>query len=146
MKVKEVINKCEDLLEVSSTKEELLAAFNRVEQELALDYLPLYTTHLCNATIVHYDEFEYEPVRVVECNCRFKLYPTYIEAKETITEVQYAYLPHKKELYDECSYGENVLDCLVYGVISEYLTSQGFYEEGYAWQCKYKKAISILIL
>lgn len=146
MKVKEVIDKCEELLDVDSTKEELLECFNLVENELALDYLPLYATHSCNDQVVHYDEFEYVPVRIILCNCRFKIYPTYIEAKENITEVQYVYLPKKKELHDECSYNKEVLNCLVAGIISEYLNSQGFYDEGYAWGRKYKKEIQNLMM
>lgn len=145
MKVKEVIDKCEELLEVNGTKEDLLACFNVVENELALDYLPLYATHVCNSNIVNYAEFEYNPVRIVGCNCKFKIYPTHIEAKETITNIQYAYTPNNKELYDECSYSKDFLKCLAYGTISEYLTTQGFYEEAVLWNKKYKKEIELLM-
>lgn len=145
MKVIEVIYKCEDLLEVDYTREDLLDCFNSVEQELALDYLPLYATHTCNSNTVYYDEFEYNPVRIVGCNCKFKIYPKYIESKEVITSVQYTYTPRYKELFDECSYSNEVLGCLTKGVISEYLLSQGFYEEAAAWRQKYKKEIEMLI-
>lgn len=145
MKVKTVIDKCTELLEMESTREELLPFFNLVENELAVNYLPLYSTHWCNSKIVYFTEFEYNPVRIVGCNCRFKIYPTYIEGKEAITEIQYAYAPNKKELYDECSYNEEFLECLVYGTIYEYLISNGFYEESVAWDKKYKRAIELLM-
>lgn len=145
MRVIDVISKCEDLLEVNYTREDLLSCFNSVENELALDYLPLYATHQCNSKIVHYNEFEYNPVRIVGCNCKFKIYPTYIESKEDITQIEYAYTPNPKALYDECSYGEEFTECLSYGTISEYLLSQGFYEESVLWTKKYKKEIEGLM-
>ena len=144
MKVKEVISKCEDLLEVSYTKEDLLYCFNMVENELALDYLPLYATHRCNSRAVYYAEFEHQPVRIVGCNCGFKIYPEFIEGKADITEIKYSYIPHSKDLYDECSYDEKYLECLAYGTVSEYLCMQGFYEEAALWDKKYKKEIQEL--
>ena len=144
MEVREIINECEELLEVNYTKEDLLDCFNLVEQELALDYLPLYATHKCNANVVYYTELEYNPVRIVGCNCKYKLYPAYIEAKENITEIKYAYTPSKKTLYDECSYNKECLKCLVYGTVAEYLLSQGFYEESALWNEKYKREITLL--
>ena len=141
MKVKEVINKCIDLLEVDSTKEELVDCYNVVEHELALDYLPLYHTHKCNSTNVSYSDLEYDPVRIVSCNCQFKLYPTHIESHELMTSITYAYTPNKKKLYDECSYDEKFFNCLVYGTISEYLICQGFFEEAALWGKKYKKEL-----
>ena len=146
MKVKEVINKCEELLAVESTKECLLYCFNLVENELALDYLPLYATQYCNSNMVNYTEFEYNPIRIVGCNCKFRIYPTYIESQEIMTEIKYTYVPNNKELYDECSYNQNVLDCLAYGTIAEYFIQQGFYEEAAAWNKKYKKEIELLML
>lgn len=146
MKVIEVIDKCKELLEVNYATEDLLRCYNLAENELALDCLPLYATHQCNSNVVKYAEFEHNPIRIVGCNCKYKLYPTYIESKETITSIQYAYTPDKKELYDECSYDQAFLKCLVYGTISEYLVSQGFYEEAILWDNKYKKEIEICML
>lgn len=145
MKVIDVISKCEDLLEVSYTREDLLNSFNVIEHDLALNYLPLYATHQCNSKVVYYSDFEYDPVRIVGCNCMFKLYPAYIESCDNITHIDYAYTPHCKELYDECSYNEEFAKCLSYGVISEYLLSQGFYEESLQWNNKYKKEIELLM-
>ena len=146
MKVKEVIDQCAELLEVDSTKENLLECFHLVESDLAATYLPLYATHRCNSKVIYYTEFEYKPIRVVCCNCKFKIYPEYIEAKEVITEVKYAYMPNKKALYDDCSYGSEFLKCLAYGTIAEYLAWQGFYEEAVVWNQKYEKEIEILML
>ena len=146
MKVIEVIVKCEELLEVKSVREDLLKCFNIIENDLALNYVPLYAIHNCEAHIVNYDEFEYAPVRIVMCNCKFKTYPTHIQSKDVITRVEYAYTPNSKTLYDECSYDEGAFNCLVYGVIVEYLCSQGFFEESIPWSKKYKKEIGLLVL
>jgi hypothetical protein len=144
MKVKEIIDKCEELLEVKSTKEELLDCFNLVENELALSYLPLYATHYCDSNVVYYADFEYHPIRIVSCDGKFKLYPEYIESKEAITEIKYAYTPNQKDLYDECSYNDACVKCLVYGTVAEYLLSQCFYEEAALWHKKYKNEIEML--
>ena len=146
MKVIEVIAKCEELLEVQSTRDDLLQCFNIIENDLALNYIPLYATHDCSAHIVNYDEFEYAPVRIVMCNCKFKTYPTYIQSKDIINRVTYAYTPNSKTLSDDCSYGKGVFYCLVYGVITEYLCSKGFFEESISWDKKYKKEIGFLVL
>lgn len=144
MKVIEVISKCEELLSVNYTRDDLLTCFNLVENELALDYLPLYAIHKCDAQVVYYAEFEYQPVRIVNCNCGFKIYPEFIEGKEDIVEIKYSYIPHSKDLHDECSYDEKYLDCLVCGTVAEYLCSQGFFEEANLWEKKYKKQIKDL--
>jgi hypothetical protein len=144
MKVREVIDKCEELLDVGYTREDLLNCFNLVEKELALDYFPLYAKHQCNAQAVYYNELEHNPVRIVDCNCNFKILPTHIESKKTITEIKYTYTPSQKGLYDECSYDESYLDCLVHGVIAEYLCEQGFFEEAILWGKKYKEQIQKL--
>ena len=146
MKVRDVIDKCQELLEVESTREDLLTCFNVIECELALDYLPLYDTYNCNSNIVNYSEFKYNPARIVMCNCEYKIYPTHIQSKEIIKEIVYAYIPNQKELRDECSYGEEFLNCLAFGIVCEYLTSQGFYEEAAMWNKKYKKEINFLML
>lgn len=141
MKVKEVIDKCIELLDVDYTKEDLLECFNVIENELALDYLPLYHTHKCNSTKVYYTELEYNPVRIVSCNCKFKLYPEFITSKEVITEVVYSYTPNAKTMYDECSYDEKFLNCLTYGMITEYFIRQGFFEEAILWGRRYKNEL-----
>lgn len=141
MKVIEVIDKCEALLDVPFTREDLVKCFNVIEQELALDHFPLYATHQCNSKVVYFDEFEHAPVRIVMCDQKFKLHPTYMESKKEMHQIQYAYAPNTKELMDECSYGEEFIDCLVYGIITEYLRSQSFFEEAIVWDKKYKKAI-----
>ena len=146
MKVKEVIDKCQALLDVESAKEDLLRCFNIIENELALDYLPLYTTHKCNSAVIKFDELEYNPVRIVSCNCDYKVYTDCIKSKDNITSIQYAYTPNTKNIHDECSYNEAVMNCLVYGTISEYLLTKMFYEESMRWTKKYKKEIETLML
>lgn len=144
MRVKDIIDKCVALLDVKSDKDDLLSCFNIIENELALDYFPLYAKHQCDANTVYYDDLEYEPVRIVSCNCEFKIYPTHIESKDTITDITYTHAPYKKGLYDECSYGDGLFNCLVYGTISEYLLTNRFYEEAILWNMKYKKEIDEL--
>ena len=109
MKVKEVIDKCIDLLEVDYTKDDLIQCFNFAERGLALDYIPLYAIHQCNSKVVYYDTFEYQPVRIVDCNCSFKICPTYLKGTDNVIWVKYTYIPNEKTLYDECSYNEKFL-------------------------------------
>ena len=144
MKVKSVINKCKELLEIDADNDGLLRCYNFAEQEMALDHFPLYAMHQCDSKKVYYSDLEYHAVRIVKCNCPFKLYPEYMKAKENIKEIVYTYIPPEKYLYDDCVYGEEFFDCLVYGTISEYLISRGFYEESIRWTKKYRDVIKLL--
>lgn len=146
MKVKSVINRCMELLDVGSTKDDLLDCYNSIEKELSLDYFPLYAIQKCNSDTVYYKELEYEAARIVQCSCPFKIYPEYIKAKENIVEVVYTYIPKEKDLFGDCSYNDSFFDCLVYGIISEYLLSQGFFEESIRWTDKYHNEIKSLML
>lgn len=143
MNVKFVIDKCIDLLEIEYTKEDLLRCFNLVEKEMAIDYFPLYKTDLTNNKRVYYSELDYNPVRIVSCNCKFKMNKEYIESKDVIKEVVYSYIPNDKGFYDECSYGMEFLKCYIYGVISEFLLQNHFYEEAAFWSKKFKRVIAL---
>ncbi len=144
MNVKFVINKCIDLLEVEYTTEELLRCFNLVETEMATDYFPLYKIQYVNSKKVYYAELDYHPIRIISCNCKFKLYKEYMESKDVIKEVIYSYAPDDKGCYDECAYGFEFLNCYIYGIMSEFLISQGFFEESIRWINKYHDAIKSL--
>ena len=144
MKVNSIINRCIELLDIDSNKEDLLHCFNIIENDLALDYFPLYETQQCDSKIVYFSELKKNIVRMVDCNCKFKIYPDCIKSKENITEIKYTYVPEEKDLYDDCSYGDEYFNCFIYGVISEYLLCQRFYEEAALWNRKYKKEIQKL--
>lgn len=144
MNVKFVINKCIDALDVEYTKDELLNCFNLVENQMAMDYFPLYKTHQCDSKTVYYSEFEYNPIRIISCNCKFKVHEEYIESKDIINEIIYSYAPNKKDFSDECTYNIEFLDCYVYGIISEFLLRHMFYDEASYWNEKYKKEIKLL--
>ena len=146
MNAKFVINKCIDLLEVEYTVEELLRCFNLIEKEMATDHFPLYKIHAANNKRVYYSELDCHPIRIVSCNCKFKVYKEYIESKDVIKEIVYSYAPDDKGLYDECEYDSEFLNCYVYGILSEYLMTQRFFEESIRWTDKYRDEIKLLAL
>lgn len=144
MKVKSVINKCKELLEIDADNDALLRCYNFIEQEMALDHFPLYAMHQCDSKRVYYSDLEHNSARIVKCNCPVKFYPEYVQAKENIKEIVYTYIPKPQDLYGDCVYGQDFFDCLVYGTMSEYLISKGFYEESIRWTEKYRDTIKLL--
>ena len=141
-----MINKCEDLLCVDYTREDLLHCYNIIEQDLALNYDPLYETHRCDTKVIYFTDLKYKPARIISCNGKFKIYPTYIESEENIKEVIYSYIPNTKKLTDDSSYNSSVLNCLAYGIMAEFMLLHGFYEEAMPWHNRYQQEIKMLMI
>ena len=166
MKVKDVIilaaeeigvaDKVEAYLSQGDTSGEtiakaLLRCFHLVENELALDYFPLYVEEvvLTETGKIFFSELSETPVRIElitnsEGNrAQFTLFPDYIklEKPDTYTLV-YCYAPQKKEIEGDSSFQTTISERLfAYGIAAEYCAACGLYEEGAVWDTKYKDAI-----
>ena len=129
----------------------LLRCFNLVENELAIDYFPLYVEDvvLTETGKIFYSELTESPVRidlVTNSNgnrALFTLFPDYIKLEKPDTyTIVYGYAPKKKELEDDVSFQTTVSDrLLAMGIAAEYCAACGLYEEGAVWDEKYKDAI-----
>lgn len=130
---------------------ELLRCFNLVENELALDYLPLFAEEdiLTDTGAVYFSDLENKPVRVVEVRDSFgnavsyRLFPEYLKTQAGKITVRYAYAPAEKFFPDHSDFTLFAsVRLFAYGMASEYLTANGLFEEGAVWDKKYKEAIA----
>lgn len=131
--------------------EALLRCFQLVENELALDYLPLYAEEEVETGtgVVPYDAFSRTIVRIVKVtdewgnDAPFTLFPEYLKTQGGKCKIRYAYAPEKKELDGESDYHLYVsARLLAYGMAMEYALARGMFEEASVWDKKYKDAIT----
>ncbi len=131
--------------------ERLLDCFNLVENELALDYLPLYAEEELESDsgAVYYSELSKRVVRVLRVAdeggnaLAFKLFPEYLKTQGGKIKVAYTYAPNAKGIEDESDY---ILQASVrlfaYGIAAEYSLAVGAFEDAAVWDKKYKDAIA----
>ena len=131
--------------------ENLLRCFNLVENELALDYLPLYREEDISTEtgVVFFSDLSRAAVRVVRVTdawgneTSFKLYPEYLKTQPGNLKVGYTYTPKEKTLDGESDFTRFVSPRLfAYGIAAEYSLASGMFEEAAVWDKKYKEAIA----
>lgn len=131
--------------------EALLRCFNLVENELALDYLPLYAEEELETGTgcVYYRELSRSAVRVVKVEdawgneASFRLFPEYLKTQGGKIKIRYAYSPVKKTVNDESDYHMYAsVRLFAYGIAAEYSLSLGLFEEAAVWDKKYKDAVT----
>ena len=164
MTVKEILREAAQMLglddtvayldgEDEETKEavQLLRCFNVVENELALDYLPLYAeTEIDTPSgIVLYSVLPHKIVRVLRVldehgeKVKYTLYPTQIKACVGKIKIAYTYAPCEKTLDESSDYQLQASKRLfAYGIAAEFLLGQGAFEQAAVWDKKYKDAIT----
>lgn len=131
--------------------EELLECFHNIENELALDYLPLYAEEelISQTGAVYFSELDRAAVRILEVqdgqgnHLKYQLFPQYLKTQPGKLTIRYSYTPEKKSLNDESDFGLHVsVRLFAYGMAAEYAIQNGLYEEAGVWDRKYKDAIS----
>ena len=129
----------------------LLECFNRVENELALDYLPLLAQDEKNAQggRVSYAELSYPAARILRVEdvdgkaLKYKLFPDHLQTSAGTVKVTYAYSPAQKSLDEESDYQTGVSERLfAYGMAAEYSLAEGELEGARAWDKKYREGIA----
>ena len=128
----------------------LESCFYSVENNLALNYIPLYaedTLHTSTGRL-EYSALEYSPVRIVSVTNEkdeavpYTIYPKYLKTQLGTFKVTYTYLPPQKELDDMSEFSLLISDMmLVYGILAEYCLAEGRYEDAAEWDKKYKAEI-----
>ena len=128
----------------------LLECFNRVENELALDYLPLIAEQELSSLSgdVMYAQLSKPAVRILcvedeEGNClKYRLFPDRLKTQAGGLKVIYAYSPAEKSFDGVSDYQTVASERLfVYGMAAEYALAQGELEAASVWDKKYKEAI-----
>ena len=161
MKVREVLEFAAELLGLgdgngggfdcaSPLGEKLLEKFLAVENEVALDYLPLVAEDeiVSETGVVFFSELTKKATRILKIsgesgeNVPFAIYPQYVKTQPSKMVVRYAYTPSEKGIDDEVEAQACVsVRLLAYGVASEYCLGEGLYSEASVWEGKYKKAL-----
>ena len=128
----------------------LLECFNLVENELALDYLPLVKkeSYIPQAGKVFYTQFSSPVARILSVEngfgeeIEFRVFATYLEVDATVVNVRYAYAPTEKTMSGESDYQFAASErLLAFGMAAEYLAALGLLEEASVWDKKYKEGI-----
>lgn len=131
--------------------EGLLRCFNLVENEVALDYLPLYCEEDVESETgaIRFDELSRGAVRILRITDEsgnklpFKLFPEYVKTQAGSVTVAYTYAPVKKAIGDDSDFVVQASPRLfAYGVASEYCLASGLFEEAAVWDKKYKDALA----
>ena len=147
--IKDCFTKFLELLKYPCDEKDAIKYFNLTEYDLALNYFPLtYEETWSHYPKVYYQEFKYPISRIVNCENKTHVCKRdYIisKNKKPLGKVRYQYLPIDKISLDDVSdYSSICLDCIVYGMLSEYFISEGEYEIASMWSHRYKQEISHL--
>lgn len=141
----------EELKDLTQKTDLLLRCYNMVENEVALDYLPLTAEERIDGAgeKIRYTSFLHTPVSVLSVTDErgnkipYTVFPEYIktDARGTVV-VTYSYAPPTKLIGGESEYGARVPQRLfAYGVACEACLIAGLYDEASAWDKKYKDAL-----
>lgn len=131
--------------------ERLLHCFNLVENELALDYLPLKAeTEMETETgVIHFSKLDRDVVRILKVQDEwgnevpFKVFPEYVKTQQSgIVKITYAYTPKAKKLGEQSDFTLYASARLfAYGMAAQYALEIGSFEENAVWEKKYKDAL-----
>ena len=165
MKVKEVVSLAAEFVGVgdvlqahfSAASEEgevienkLLQCFHVVENEVAIDFLPLIAEDEINSStgVILFSELTKKAVRILKVMdesgeaVKCEVHPQYVKTLPGRLTVRYAYAPEQKTLTKEVeAHSSASVRLLAYGVASAYCLNEGLYEEGAVWEKKYKQAV-----
>lgn len=145
-----------DYLEGVSTDGEadtnaLLRCFNIVENELALDYLPLTCEESfeTDTGVLYFSELSRGVVRLLKITdesgeeLSFRLFPEYVKTQAGTITVRYTYAPKEKTFLDDSDFTLYAsVRLFVYGMAAEFSLAKGLFEEAAVWDAKYKEAIA----
>ena len=128
----------------------LLRCFNLVENEMALDYLPLYAEDETQSDTgaIAYSAFGKAVVRVL-CvrdewgnKIPFRLFPDHLKTAPGKVRVAYTYTPEEKGEEDSSDFVLQASPRLfALGIAAEYCLAAGLYEEAEIWDAKYRDAL-----
>ena len=128
----------------------LLECFNLVENELALDYLPLCAEDTVDSASgkISYLMMKYAPVRIIKVtdewgnSTAFTIFADYLSTQPGRVKISYTYTPNKKKMTDASDFETQVsVRLMSYGVAAEYALATGLFEDAAVWDKKYKEAI-----
>lgn len=140
-----------DVAALERETEALVRCYNLVEAELALEYLPLYVRERVAVTdgAVRYSDLAKRVIEIKQvtrggASVRWSVGTECVFTENGEVEIVYSYMPVKKSLLDDCSYGAREERALVLGVVSEYQLVCGQYDSAVVWDRRYKDTLAAL--
>ncbi len=128
----------------------LVECFNRVENDLALEYLLLNAEEEVESQtgVIPYSSFSRPVTRILSvegkdgASVKYKLFPDRLETQAGKVCIAYTYAPSEKTLEDNGEYEHAVASRLfLYGMAMEYCLTAGELENADAWDKKYREAL-----
>ena len=128
----------------------LLHCFNLVENELALDYLPLVTEEekQSNTGKIVYSSLKKSIVRIIRVtdehgnSIAYQAFPDHLMTQVGKVNIVYSYTPTPKTIEGESDFELYVSARMFeYGILAEYCAAVGRFEEANVWDEKYKDAV-----
>jgi hypothetical protein len=121
-----------------------------VENELALDYIPLVEEEEIDAPMgnVLFTRLSRNAARILRVedkegrSLKYQLFPNRLQAQAGKVKIVYTYSPEEKTIDGESDYRTEISERLfVYGMAAEYSLAEGELEGASMWDKKYKEAI-----
>lgn len=128
----------------------MLYCVNAVENELARYYFPKRITESLSSENGEYyfSRFAFRPVKIVSvkaglCAVSYSRTPYLIKCGSKQIEVEYEYLPEKKELEENSFYNVNELsvELIASGAAAEYCLISGAVQLSKMWESKYRDEV-----
>ena len=129
----------------------LTRAVNLVENELAIEYFPLYCEETMEVELnrLYYRDLSRSAVRILSVRSGsgdkipYKIFSDYMSVDSGSVTVKYAYMPAIKTVEDELDIGLGVtMQALAFGAAAEYCFMNGLYGEAEGWNKKYRAEIT----
>ncbi len=139
----------EEIADFEKTVNSLLRCFNIVENEVAIDYLPLTAEARMESEDgkLLFTAFARSMVSVLSVTDEYgnpvgyAVYPEYVKTQKGKVVVTYSYAPEMKALTSESDFSRIPERIFSYGVACEYCLIGGLYDEAVVWDKKYKDAL-----
>lgn len=80
---------------------------------------------------IYYNQFNYQFLKVRECNVRYEIYTDFIAVPNGKVVIEYAYIPCFTKQTEDISKIGGVMngDVLLYGILAEYASISGLWDE-----------------
>ena len=130
---------------------DLVRAFNLIENELALDYFPLFCEEVMDVESgrLYYRDLSRAAVRICSVaresgeKIPHKIFSEYMQVDGGRVVVKYAYTPSIKDINGESDFLIGVTaNLMALGLAAEYCFMNGLYGEAEAWDKKYRTEIT----
>ena len=133
-----------------NTASVLRQCFNLVQNELALDYLPIIREDetYTQTGVIPFSLLSKEPVKILDVtdgkgeSVEYTMFPEYVKSQPGKLKIVYTYVPDDKDFEQVAEASQQASTRLfAYGMAAEYCLANGLFEEANIWDKKYRDSI-----